>query len=178
MKIISVLGLLLGVIANIGWLYTYQDKTRVAYVNNADLIDGYDGYKVKKSDYEVQVMQWQANIDTLTMDHYRRVSDFKLQSDTLSNKSRNSKRQFLVQREQEIERYKAEIEKQAAESEEKMMIAILNQINSFIEVYGDKHNYDIIMGATNQGNILYAKESHTDITEEVLKSLNEQYAGK
>ena len=98
MKIISVLGLLLGVIANIGWLYTYQDKTRVAYVNNADLIDGYDGYKVKKSDYEVQVMQWQANIDTLTMDHYRRVSDFKLQSDTLSNKSRNSKRQFLVQK--------------------------------------------------------------------------------
>ena len=84
----------------------------------------------------------------------------------------------MFRREQEIERYKAEIEKQAAESEEKMMIAILNQINSFIEVYGDKHNYDIIMGATNQGNILYAKESHTDITEEVLKSLNEQYAGK
>jgi outer membrane protein len=55
-----------------------------------------------------------------------------------------------------------------------MTEGVLNQVNSFIEEYSKNKGYDLVIGTTTSGNLLYARE-YMDITDEVLKALNENY---
>lgn len=51
---------------------------------------------------------------------------------------------------------------------------IYSRINSLINKFGENNSYDLILGANNSGNIMYAKKG-VDITEEVTDFLNREY---
>jgi outer membrane protein len=51
---------------------------------------------------------------------------------------------------------------------------VLNQINSFVKVYAQKNGYKLIIGTTEDGNLMYADET-LDITDDVLSELNIKY---
>jgi outer membrane protein len=50
-------------------------------------------------------------------------------------------------------------------------------INEGVKEYGDQNNYDFIFGATGTGDLMYARED-LDLTEEVVKFLNDRYADR
>lgn len=54
---------------------------------------------------------------------------------------------------------------------------VLNQINDFIKKYSEEHNYTLVFGTTDDGNLLFGNKS-VDITEDVLDELNNEYSGK
>ena len=49
-----------------------------------------------------------------------------------------------------------------------------NQIDAFIKIYAKENGFDLIVGTTSSGNVLYGADG-IDVTEELLKALNEQY---
>jgi outer membrane protein len=53
---------------------------------------------------------------------------------------------------------------------------IFRQMNQYVKDFGEKKSYSYIFGANGQGVLMYAKESE-DITDEVLKYINERYKG-
>jgi outer membrane protein len=53
---------------------------------------------------------------------------------------------------------------------------IWTQINQYISDYGSQHNFDIILGATGEGNIMYAKKEK-DNTEKIIEYINAKYSG-
>jgi outer membrane protein len=53
---------------------------------------------------------------------------------------------------------------------------IWNQLNSYIQDYGDENGYDFIYGATGSGSIMYARQ-HLDITKEIIHYANKSYEG-
>jgi outer membrane protein len=66
--------------------------------------------------------------------------------------------------------------------EEELMVKqydekIISQLNSYVKEYGKKEKFDIIYGATNTGNIMYA-DSALDLTKKVTKYINEKFKGK
>lgn len=54
---------------------------------------------------------------------------------------------------------------------------VLKQLNQYIFNYGKEKGIDIIYGANGNGSIMYGSDRF-DISEDVLKYVNEQYAGK
>jgi outer membrane protein len=57
------------------------------------------------------------------------------------------------------------------------MDSLVTLVKDFIKDYGKKNGYTYIYGANESGNILYGKED-LDITEKVIKALNEKYSVK
>lgn len=53
---------------------------------------------------------------------------------------------------------------------------IWTQINQYMSDYGSQHNFDIILGATGEGNIMYAKKEK-DNTEKIIEYINAKYSG-
>jgi outer membrane protein len=47
-------------------------------------------------------------------------------------------------------------------------------VNGFIESFGEKNQYKLILGTTESGSILYGNKGD-DLTDEITKNLNEQY---
>ena len=52
--------------------------------------------------------------------------------------------------------------------------SIIKEVKVFIKEYGKKKGYDYIYGTGDAATILYSKETY-NITEEVLKELNENF---
>ena len=50
----------------------------------------------------------------------------------------------------------------------------LNQINEFVAQYAEANSYDVVLGTTAGGNVLYGAE-YVDITDEVIEGLNASY---
>ena len=153
------------------------DKPRIAYVRSQELVYGYMGTAEARSKYQEKQQQWQANLDTLNLTFRNSVFEYKAKSASLKPNERIAEEEKLSLQESQLQQYHKAIEEKAVEEDNAMMQAVLNQINSFVEDYGEAHDYDVILGTTSSGSILYAEEG-LDITEELINALNKNYRGE
>lgn len=147
---------------------------KIGYVRSADLIYGYIGMKEAQNRFQEKAQQWQANLDTIRADYQKALGVYHTESPTLSQAEKYQREKLLKIQETNLLNYSNRLENQAKEEDQKMTQGVLNQINSFVEQYGRRKGYDIILGTTLSGNILFGIEA-LDITKEVLAELNQAY---
>jgi len=152
----------------------YLMRPRIAYVRSSDLISKYAGTIESHEVAQKTQDQRKANLDTLQGDYRRAMNIYNESYAKLSPAERSDREDYLAKHEQQIVSYAQEAGKMAEEEEEKLMQGVLSQINSFIASYGKEHGYDMILGTTAAGSLLYAEDGY-DITDEVLNILNAQY---
>lgn len=167
---LGILALLISV-AGIGGLF---DDKKIAYVQSDRLVNEYMGMKESRNLFQGKADIWQANIDTLQSDFTRALETYQNEFDGLTQKERKEREESLYRQEKKLVEYKQVMEQQAKEEDLEMTQGVLNQINSFVETYGDENGYDIILGTTYSGNLLYGR-GMLDITDELLKALNKSY---
>jgi outer membrane protein len=155
----------------------YTSGKRIAYVRSSELVYGYLGMKDAHSKYEIQTGAWQANIDTLKAEYQNDLNAFTSELERLSNPEKTSREKILKEKQQSLIGYAQSIDKKAQEEDKKMTDGVLNQINSFVSDYGKDKGYDIILGTTESGSLMYGNDG-IDITKEVLESLNRSYKGE
>lgn len=172
-RIIFTLLVIIGTLSGFA-LYKSMNVPRIAYVRSGDLVYGYEGMKEARTAYELKTTQWQANIDTLQSDFQRAVNAYNLEYSKLSTKERSERETLLRQQEDNLSLYSKNIQEQAHKDDTKMTEGVLNQVNSFVEEYAKERGYDIVIGTTQSGNLLYGT-NYMDITDELLKALNENY---
>lgn len=54
---------------------------------------------------------------------------------------------------------------------------IWKQLNQYIVDFSKNHSYDLVLGATGAGNVMYANPKY-DVTDELVVFVNERYDGK
>jgi len=158
-------------------VYTkYFSKQKVAYIRSKDLVYGYLGMKDAQNKLSKQEDGWKANIDTLKNDYERSLSRYRSDAPILKQTEKEEREKYLFTQKQSLENYQSAISKKIQEEDTKLTQGVLNQINAFVADYGKEHGYDMIIGTTTEGNLLYAKPE-MDITEQVLIILNQSYKG-
>ena len=143
------------------WLLSHFTP-KIAYVRSDKLLTEYIGMKEAKDIFNQKQMQWQANIDSLKGD----ISQYK--SFTKPSKDR------IMQMEQNLALYTQQVNALVVEEDRKATEAVYSQINAFIEEYGKKNRYSIILGSGTSNTLLYG-DNAMDITDELLQALNENY---
>jgi len=53
---------------------------------------------------------------------------------------------------------------------------IWERLNGFVKTYAEEKGYDIIIGASGDGNLMYANEK-LDITDQLIEYCNQKYNG-
>lgn len=152
------------------------NKKKVAYVRSTELIYGYLGMQTAHKEYEEKSKSWQANVDTLQKEYQQALGNYTKMANKLGKEEKETQEHALQQQQQMVYNYMQSINAKAKQEDEKTTQAVLNQVNSFVEDYGKKNGYDIILGTTLSGSLLYGDDA-MDITKEVLAKLNESYKG-
>ena len=155
-------------------LYQSNRTIKVAYIRSADMIYSYEGMKEAQKSYQEKLQAWQANVDTLRLELQRNFNKYTSELNKLSVKDKAERQNLLNQQQQNYNQYTESIKEKSKTEEQKMTEGVLNQVNSFVEDYSKKQGYDLVIGTTTSGNLLYAKE-YMDITDNVLRALNENY---
>lgn len=139
--------------------YSCNSSPNIAYIRSDALVNGYTGMKEAREAFTRKQSGWQANLDSLRAGLERIPA---------------SAREERAQQQQTMARYAESIRRQSEEADQKMTQAVLDQINAYVEQYGKEHGYDLILGTTKSGNLLYGSPS-LDITDELLKDMNAHY---
>ena len=146
----------------------------IKYIKSADLIYSFEGMKEAQKKQEKLTNEMQSNVDTLQMEFQKAVNQYNQDYSKLSKDEKVEREKILNMQQTNMQQYSKNAELKIKEQDEKVTQGVLNQVNAFIEEYAKKMGYDVVLGTTTSGNILYGKEN-MDITDEVIKALNENY---
>ena len=154
--------------------FLYSRQQRIGFVRSSELVDGYLGMKEARNQYQNKSQKWQANVDTLEQDFKKTLHHFQYETSGLSVAERRKKEATLKQMQENLFQYTSSVRENARTEDEKLTQGVLNQINSFVQEYGKSQGFDVILGTTLSGSLLYGEEQ-LDITDQVLTALNRNY---
>ena len=158
-------------------IWSEISKPKIAYVRTGVLINKFLGMQEASEKYEQKSAARQANIDSLSSTLRKAIKNYKTDSLGMPDSVKVKRESYIFQLQQGVMQYQKAAADMAAEQEQNMTEGILNQMNGYIEQYGKDHGYDMILGTTSAGNLLYGHEAF-DITDEVLEGLNNSYKGE
>ena len=167
---------IVAVIALIIALQVRSNTLNIAYVDNSRVLSEYNGIKEGTTLYKEKIGQWEANLDTLAADVDRDIKQFQADYEGMSAKERELTERLIKGKQESYFKYKEAIEDKSEEEDEKLTAAILNRMDSYLLEFGESHEYNFIIGITDAGNLLYARQG-ADITEQIITGLNNNYAG-
>lgn len=152
-------------------------KPSIAFVKSQELIYNYDGTKDAQAKFSKQKTDWETNLQTLRSEFQQAVKEFEEGQAKMTKSQRQEKRSVLVSKEKQLLQYTKAIEDKIAQTDKEIMQGVLNQINSFTAAYALENGYDLILGTTESGTVLYGKEA-LDITDQLLVALNNEFNGQ
>lgn len=141
------------------------------------LIYDFEGMKDATKEYTTKMNQWEAEADTMKSQLEQLLYDIKL--DSINNdvkKTVEDQQKFMLLR-QKFYTYQQDIDSKAKEEDQKMTTTVMSQLEEYIEKYGEKFKYDLIITNTQFNNVAFANKD-MDITTAVLTYVNRKYQGE
>lgn len=149
--------------------WTAKRTPRMAYVRSQDLVYGYLGMKEAMSEFQGKQNTWKANMDTLQADIQRTRATLPR-----DGKADPAKVADLERQQNNLLRYQDAMGTKMHEDEQRMLNGVLGQVNAFVEKYAKEKGYDVVLGTTDAGSLLYGNGA-MDITNELLAALNKDH---
>lgn len=154
-----------------------SSPNRIAYVRSYDLINSYAGTLDARKEFAEKKSIMMANVDSLRVNVDRAAAVYQQKAPGLTPSQRAQRESELNTLHQQYLQYSAAIDEKIKEEDEKVMSAVLAQVNSFVEQYAKEQGINIVMGTTLSGSLLYG-DNDLDITEPLLERLNNNFIGK
>lgn len=148
-----------------------------AWVNVDTVLNSYDMYFDMRKELEVNSRKLEAELNAKSRTFEKEAMDFqdKVQKGLVTRSEAQQLQTTLANKEQELYRLRDEMRMQLAEEEQVKLRKIQNSITEFLKEYNENKGYHIILSSTFGGPMLYGHPA-LDITNEVVKGLNEKYA--
>lgn len=154
-----------------------QVAGRIVFVNTDTLLNQYDYYKDVAKASENKRFRLETDISNKAKNFQNKVAFFqqKVQQGGMTQEQGQTAQAQLQQEEQSIMAFRDKAAQDLGKEEAKQTEEILNNIQDFLKTFNAGDKYDMVIGYSKGGGVLYAKED-LDITKSVLEGLNKKYA--
>src|SRR4051812_14252494 len=151
-----------------------RNGATIVYINSDSLLDEYDFYKNKKSEFESAQARIKEELKSQSDKLQKEAEIYQRQAIGMTDKERAEKENELGMKQQQLMQRKDELlgkldEQQSASSEE-----LYSKLNAYLKKHYQGKNFSFVLGYQRGGGILYANDS-LNITKEVLEGLNGEY---
>lgn len=149
---------------------------RIAYVNVDTLEAKYIYFKETKDAFEKKQNTMEAQLQSSANQLQNEYLNFqkKAQAGTLTQAEGEAAQVKLGKMQEDLENNRQKLATQLMEEQEQFAQKLQNQLDSFLLEFNKDKKYDYIFSHMKGGSILFANPSY-DITEEVVKGMNEAY---
>lgn len=150
----------------------------VGYINIDSLQDKYEFYEVLIQKLKAKQTKYEGEISGKMMAFEKKVKDFQQKASTMTQFEGQIKQQELAEEEQKLYKLREDFTSKFQEEEAKLNDEFQKTVQAYIEKHNEKTNYDIIIGASQLGNIVLDFNPKIDITQNVVDGLNAEYKAK
>lgn len=147
-----------------------------AWVNIDSLMNNFDMYFDMRQELEAKGRKMEGEMNAKTRTLEKQVADFqdKVQKGLITRSQAQQMQQELAEKEQDLYRFRDQLRMQFAEEEQVKLRQIQNNITEYLNEFNKEKGYHLIFSSTFGGPLLYGHPA-IDITQEVLRGLNEKY---
>jgi len=153
------------------------DNLRVAYVNIDSLLNDYDMYIDKRDEFVEEQTNSQSELQSRSRQLQEEFNELreKLNKGMITRAKAQMMQRNLGEKEQKLRQLRQNMSSELAEKEQVIYRQVLNSVMEYLDEYAEKHDYHYILSYSFGGPVLYKKDEF-DITKDVLKGLNKEYA--
>jgi len=157
--------------------FSCQQERKVGFVDNGELINGYQMKIDIESKYEGINQNFTKRMDSLSQEFQKEVMQFQSKQQSMSQKQLEETYQMLGQKQQQLQQ-QYQVEQQELERAFQTEIdTVISKVKDFVKQYGKDNKYKYILGSNEAGSVIYGEES-SDITKVILEALNTKYDSK
>ncbi len=147
-----------------------QQKDKIVYVQNQLLFSEFDMTKDLKKEFDNIIKQRNMKLDSIQL---------RMKAIEGSVNGSSMDEQVIAQYQQLQNNYMQQY-KQFEESnkilENQHFDSVWKRLNAYVQEFSEKEGYTFVLGATGNGNLMYANEGK-DITQDLVKYCNNKYKG-
>ena len=147
---------------------------KTAYVDTNKLLEEYTGAKDIDAKYKAKSEEMGKQLQAEVAKFKTDAGNFQRDAQANGQAWAQKKGAELQKREQELTYAQQAMLQQLQQESGVEMDTLIKTMKKFLKDYGKEKGYDYIYGTGEAASILYAKDQY-DITEEVIKLLNEQH---
>lgn len=156
--------------------YQVQVEPTTVVAQSQEIVDRFQGTIEAREVYEKETEELSREFENQKMLFESKKSIYDSLQSGYSNQEKQANLIELERLRRAIFQLGEAVQQKAEEKEQILLEGIYNKINDFIKRYGKEKGYKVIIGTSVSGTLLYADDA-IDITEDIIKELNEEYRG-
>lgn len=149
---------------------------RIAYFDMDSIEANYDFLKNVKNELKAKETELSGQLNTLKNKYMGKVTKFQQEAQTMTQERQGTMQQDLMQEQKVIQNKEQAINSELQDESFKKMQGVNKAIEDFLKEFNKNKEYAYILGY--QSGTIYYKDTRYNITDAVLKGLNESYKNK
>jgi outer membrane protein len=155
-------------------LSTRSGPLRVAYVNWDTLMNEYDYVEDMLAELEKEQIRMRKELEGKMRNLEQEYKKLKEESTYMTQAELKKAQRRMQRKQQQIRQKQQGLQGRLARKRQKMLNKFFDNVNGYLENYNKKNDIDLILRYQRGGDVLFAERGF-DITDQVLKGLNEKY---
>jgi outer membrane protein len=137
-----------------------QEQVKIGYMNTSEVFHRFDMKKDLENRLEEDIAELTQLLDSLS----KQIQE-AMESDNSALAYQLKSKYSAVQKGHE---------QQLKEGSALHALAVKQKINEYVGQFAEENGYDVILGATDDGNVMYARKE-MDITDDLIKFINAEF---
>ncbi|WP_339710894.1 OmpH family outer membrane protein [uncultured Kriegella sp.] len=150
------------------------EQSKIGYVDNVKLMDDYQEKIDVEAKFKVKADALAKKRDSISQAFQMEAQAFQAKAQKMAQQKAQEEYGQMQQRGQLIGQQLQQEDQQLQSEGQIQMDSIVSKVKSEISAYGKANGYTYILGGGQGGSVLYGTDAN-DLTDEIVKILNEKY---
>lgn len=150
-------------------------ESKIGYLNVDSLQANYKLYSELINKLKGREKKYDKELKTKSAAFEKKVMEFQKKAPTMTQFEGQMKQKELAEEEQKLYKMRDDFAIKFQNEEAKLNDEFQKKVKDFIKKYNEKSSYNIIIGASQVGNIILDYNEGINITNDIVIGLNEQY---
>ncbi|MEM5565656.1 OmpH family outer membrane protein [Psychroserpens sp. AS72] len=166
---------ILGALSIVLVLASCQEQKKMAFVNRSEVINEYQEKIDVEAKFKAREDRFNKRSDSIGKAFQLEYQQFQIASSKMSQAKQQQEGQAFTQKSQILQQQLQFEQQQLQQAYATEMDSVMMTMKSFVEDYGKKNGYSFIFGTSDVTTTVMYGEEVNDISDAVLKGLNDSY---
>jgi outer membrane protein len=147
---------------------------KLAYINSDSVLKHYEYLKINRDQMETKTKKMDQDLRNRTAGLQNEITAYQRNVSSMTLGQARAAEEDLGKNQQNLQMYQQSLQQQLMQEEAKLNKELYDRITTFLKGYGQEKGLQVVLKFDPTSDVLYGGQS-LDITQDVIKGLNEAY---
>ena len=150
------------------------DDIAIAYVNSDTLLNNYHFFEELSAQLDAKRESLEKELANRASGLQKQFEDYQRTGQNLTIAQARAVEEDLTQKQQNLQQYQQSLSQEMMREEARITKELYEKVAAYLKVYSEQSDIQLVLTYTRGSGVLFANEG-LDITEAVIKGLNDEY---